>query len=248
MVEDTRIEEWRSEFWNGFNHILHKFFDPCLGDFKAAWKSDSRDQRSTAYDCIELRVALEECSLERIRVRVIPIIQWAKDTPCITYECDPLAGERVLVNPKDGSVYSECMPGVVRSWIMFMVVTRLRSEGYAVGMSVQDTHLQLIVCREWGPTFIKLRLYGVLSEDPSVFLRVYFFERVYLSITANPKMRSTPLPIADAQALWQFIQTELDTPWSTWPWLEPQLPLSMVEMSKLPVLELGDEMKKRKRS
>jgi hypothetical protein len=73
---------------------------------------------------------------------------------------------------------------------------------------------------------------------------VYFFERVYLSITAKPKPLTTPLPMVDARALWRFIQTELNTPWPSWQWMEPQLLLTDTQMDKLPLIELNTGGKK----
>ena len=227
---DPRLEQWRAEFWDGVGHIVRTQFEPFRGDMNATWEEDSRDERSVSYAGTWLRVKLEECSLERARVCVTYTTPWHIPADCLTYEGDPLAG--ALVSPQEGNLFAQDMPAIAKMWVVFMLLTLLLFTGHTVSMQAHEDHVQFVVNRNRGP---KLRMYVVLSYDPSVLVHVHFYERVYLSLTAHPRPLAHPLPMADARALRRFIIAELNTPWSSWPTLEPQLPLTV---RRLPLMEL----------
>jgi hypothetical protein len=85
---------------------------------------------------------------------------------------------------------------------------------------------------------VKLRLYAVVSKKASTFLEVRYYERVRLNLSVEPQMLAKPLLMADTRALWRFIEAELSSPWSSWPWVGgPQLSL---ETEALPMLEEVD--------
>jgi hypothetical protein len=241
MAEDARVEAWRSEFWKGFEYILRNFFDPFLGDLKARWTIDSRDERSVVYAGTKLQVTMEDCSPERMRVRVMHVVPWSDVTEPHMYECSPLVDPNPVSLDK-GHPFSDYMAGTAKIWICYMLLARLLSADYAVRADSQDERLHLIISKRWGPSCIKLRLCAVLAYDRSVFVSVHFFERVYLGFTANPKPLERPLQMADARELWGFIQTQLDTPWSSWPWTGPRV--SLATLQRMPMMELSNAGKK----
>ena len=226
----------RAEFWREFDSVVRVYFTPFVGKLDAAWKWDSTpDTQSVGYLGTKLSVTLEECSRARMRVRVVPTIPWTNNAKehtyewepaCMTYEWEPGAGRRISAE----------LPCVVKVWVVYLALTHLLSKRLAVRACTRDTHLQLIVGQGWDPSWVKLRLYAVVSKKASTFLEVLYHERVRFSMSAEPQMLSKPLLMPDTCALWRFIEAELDRPWSSWVG-GPQLSL---ETGPLPMLEEVD--------
>jgi hypothetical protein len=229
----------RAEFWREFDSVVRVYFTPFVGKLDAAWKWDeSPDTQSVGYLGTKLSVTLEECSRARMRVRVVPTIPWtnnAKEHTMVwkpddgepgTYEWEPGAGRRISTE----------LPCVVKVWVVYLALTHLLSKRLAVRACTRDTHLQLIVGQGWDPSWVKLRLYAVVSKKASTFLEVRYYERVRLNLSVEPQMLAKPLLMADTRALWRFIEAELRSPWSSWPWVGG---LSL-DIAPLPMLEEVD--------
>jgi hypothetical protein len=231
----------RAEFWREFDGMVRVYFTPFLGNVKAAWKWDgSSDTRSVEHLGTKLSVTLAECSRARMRVRVVPTIPWRNDAKECTFawEPDDCGSETFEWDPAAGRRISSELPCVIKVWVIYLAVAHLRSKRFSLRVCTRDTHMQLIVGRGWDPSWVKLRLYAVLSKEASTFLEVRYRERVRLNISAEPRLLSKPLLLADTRALWRFIEAELSSPWSSWPWVgEAQLSL---ETGALPMLEEAD--------
>ena len=210
--------------------MVRVYFTPFVGSVKAAWKWDeSSDTQSVEHLGTKLSVTLAECSQARMRVRVVPTIPWRNDAKEYTFEWEP---------DNEGARISAELPCMIKVWVIYLAVAHLRSKRFALRVCTRHTHMQLIVGRGWGPIWVKLRLYAVLSKDASTFLEVHYYERVRLNISAEPQLLSKPLMMADTRALWRFIEAELSSPWSSWPWVGG-LQLSL-ETGALPMLEEVD--------
>ena len=226
----------RAEFWREFDSMVRVHFTPFVGNVNAAWKWDaSPDTQSVEHLGTKLSVTLAECSQARMRVLVSPVIPWKSDAKeytaeweqgdweTETYEWDPGAGRRI----------SAGFPSVIKGWVVYLALAHMLSKRFSVRACTRDAHMQLIAGRGWGPGWIKLRLYAVVSKKASTFLEVLYHERVRFSMSAEPQMLSKPLLMPDTRALWWFIEAELDRPWSSWVG-GPQLsletgPLQMLE-------------------
>ena len=220
----------RADFWREFDSIVRVYFTPFVGSVKAAWKWDEpSDTQSVEHLGTKLSVTLAECSQARMRVRVVPTIPWRNDAKEYTFEWEP---------DNEGARIGAELPCVIKVWVIYLAVAHLRSKRFALRVCTRDTHMQLILGQGWDSSWVKLRLYAVVSRDASTFLEVHYYERVRLNISAEPRLLSKPLMMADTRALWRFIEAELSSPWSSWPWVGgPQLSL---ETEALPMLEEVD--------
>lgn len=220
----------RADFWREFDSIVRIYFTPFVGSVKAAWKWDEpSDTQSVEHLGTKLSVTLAECSQALMRVRVVPTIPWRNDAKEYTFEWEP---------DNEGARISAELPCMIKVWVIYLAVAHLRSKRFALRVCTRDTHMQLILGQGWDSSWVKLRLYAVVSRDASTFLEVHYYERVRLNISAEPRLLSKPLMMADTRALWRFIEAELSSPWSSWPWVGgPQLSL---ETEALPMLEEVD--------
>ena len=216
----------RAEFWREFDSMVRVHFTPFLGNVKAAWKWDALpDTQSVEHLGTKLSVTLAECSQARMRVVVVPVIPWNGDAKEHTVEWDPGAGRRIDTE----------LPCVLKVWVIYVALAHMLSKRFSMWVCTRDTHMQLIAGRGWGPGWIKLRLYAVVSKKSSAFLEVLYHERVRFSMSAKPPLLSRPLLMPDTRALWRFIEAELDRPWSS-SWVGG---LSL-ETGLLPMLEDGE--------
>ena len=216
----------RAEFWREFDSMVRVHFTPFLGNVKAAWKWDSSpDTQSVEHLGTKLSVTLAECSQARMRVVVVPVMPWNGDAKEHMVEWDPGAGRRIDTE----------LPYVLKVWVIYVALAHMLSKRFSMWVCTRDTHMQLIAGRGWGPGWIKLRLYAVVSKKASTFLEVLYHERVRFSMSAKPPLLSKPLLMPDTRALWRFIEAELDRPWSS-SWVGG---LSL-ETGLLPMLEDGE--------
>jgi hypothetical protein len=227
----------RAEFWREFESMVRVHFMPFVGNVKAVWQWDKApDTQSVEHLGTKLSVTLAECSRARMRVVVVPVIPWKSDAKEYAVEWEPDDGEPETYewDPGEGRRISTTFPCVLKVWVVYVALSHMLSKKFSLRVSTRDTHMHLVAGRGWGPGWMKLRLYAVVSKKASTFLEVVYYERVRLSMSAEPQVLPTPLLMEDTRALWRFIEAELDRPWSSWPWSVGGLsldtgPLQMLE-------------------